>query len=74
MENINTPFIPVIKATIADAEQTDFGKAIREGINTFSEGIPVLVLMKALDELKSVHPFIGGELSYYIRNEESPGE
>jgi len=71
MENITTPFIP---ATIAVAEQTDFGKAMKEGINTFSEGIPVLVLMKALDELKGVHPFIGGELSYYIRDEKSPGE
>jgi hypothetical protein len=39
--------------------QTDVGKAIKDGISKFSEGIPVL--MSALDELKSLHPFIGGE-------------
>ena len=71
MENITTPFIP---ATIAAAEQTDFGKTMREGINTFSEGIPVLLMMKALDELKGVHPVIAGELSYHILDEKSPGE
>jgi len=36
------------------------GKAIKKGIETFSEGIPVL--MSALDELKTLHPFIGGAL------------
>jgi hypothetical protein len=72
VENITTPFIPVIKTASALAEQTDFGKAMREGINTFSEGIPVL--MKALDELKGLHPFLGGELSYNICDEKSPGE
>jgi hypothetical protein len=55
-----TPLKPVMKATVAFAEQSDFGKAMKEGINNFSEGMPVL--MKALNELKGVHPFLGGEL------------
>ena len=54
------PFIPIIKATVAGAEQTDMAKAIKEGIDKFSESMPIF--MKALDELKSLHPFIGGEL------------
>jgi hypothetical protein len=33
---------------------------MKEGINKFSEGIPLL--MSALDELKTLHPFLGGEL------------
>ena len=53
-----TPFMPIIDATISAAQQTDIGKAIKEGINKFSEGMPIL--MRALDELKSLHPFIGG--------------
>ena len=52
------PFIPVIKATVAVAAQSDIGKAIKDRIDNFSEGMPVL--MRALDELKAVHPFIGG--------------
>ena len=32
--------------------------AINDGINKLSEGMPIL--MRALDELKSLHPFIGG--------------
>ena len=54
------PFIPVITATVVTAAQTDVGKAVMHGIDKFSEGMPIL--MKALDELKAVHPFIGGEL------------
>jgi hypothetical protein len=54
------PFIPVITATVVTAAQSDVGKAIKHGIDKFSEGMPIL--MKALDELKAVHPFIGGEL------------
>ena len=50
-----------MKATVAAVEQTDVGKAIKDGINMFSEGMPVL--MNALDELKAIHPFIGGEFS-----------
>ena len=58
MANIATPFLPVVKATVAVVENSDFGKAMKEGIDKFSEGIPVF--MKALDELKGVHPFLGG--------------
>ena len=54
------PFKPIVTATVAAAAQSDIGKAIQYRIDTFSEGMPVL--MKALDELKAVHPFIGGEL------------
>ena len=36
------------------------GKAIKDGIDKLSEGMPVL--MKALDELKTAHPFVSGEL------------
>ena len=32
--------------------------AINDGIDKLSEGMPIL--MRALDELKSLHPFIGG--------------
>jgi hypothetical protein len=34
---------------------------IKDGINKFSEGMPIL--MNALDELKALHPFIGGALN-----------
>jgi hypothetical protein len=53
------PFLPIIKATVAATEQTDIGKAIKGGIDMFSEGMPIL--MGALDKLKDLHPFIGGE-------------
>jgi hypothetical protein len=56
----HAPFMPLITATVAAAEQSDFAKAIKQRIDKFSEGMPVL--MKALDELKALHPFIGGEL------------
>jgi len=36
------------------------GKAMKEGIAKLSEGMPIF--MNALDELKAVHPFIGGAL------------
>jgi hypothetical protein len=52
--------MPIITATVAVATQSDIGKAIKDRIDQFSEGMPVL--MNALDELKAVHPFIGGEL------------
>jgi len=51
--------MPVITATVAAAAQSDIAKAIKERIDKFSEGIPVL--MNALDELKAIHPFIGGK-------------
>jgi hypothetical protein len=54
------PFMPVITATVAVAAQSDIGKVIKDRIDKFSEGMPVL--MNALDELKAVHPVIGGGL------------
>jgi len=54
------PYVPIIKATAAGAEQTEIAKAIKERIDKFSESMPIF--MKALDELRSLHPFIGGEL------------
>lgn len=54
------PCIPIIGATVAAVGQTDVAKAIKERIDKFSEGMPVL--LNALDELKNLHPFIGGEL------------
>jgi len=53
------PFLPIISATVTAAQQTDIAKAIKDGIDKLSEGMPVL--MGALDELKTLHPFIGGE-------------
>jgi len=49
-----------MKATVVAAGQTDLGKAMKEGIAKLSEGMPIF--MNALDELKAVHPFIGGAL------------
>jgi len=60
MQENAAPFIPIIKATVAGAEQTQTAKAIKERIDKFSESMPIF--MKALDELRSLHPFIGGEL------------
>jgi hypothetical protein len=37
---------------------------MKEGIDKFFQGMPIL--MKALNELKSVHPFVGGTLIYNI--------
>lgn len=51
--------MPVITATVSAVAQSDIGKKVKDGIDKFSEGMPVL--LKALDELKAVHPFIGGE-------------
>jgi hypothetical protein len=51
--------MPVIKAAFGVAEQSEFGKAMKDAIENFSEGIPVL--MEGLDELKSLHPVIGGK-------------
>jgi len=52
--------LPVVTATVVAAGQTDLGKTIKEGIDKFSEGMPIF--MHALDELSSLHPFVGGEL------------
>ena len=65
MQRHATPYIPIVKDAVTVAGQTDFGKATKEGINKFFEGMPVF--MNALDELKSLYPFIGGEsITYYI--------
>jgi hypothetical protein len=52
--------MPIITAAVVATAQSDIGKAIKDRIDKFSEGMPVL--MSALDELKAVHPFIGSEL------------
>ncbi|KAF8497394.1 hypothetical protein F5888DRAFT_1906711 [Russula emetica] len=48
------PYIPFFKATVIAAEKT---KAVKDGIDKFTEYMPIL--MKALDELTALHPFIG---------------
>jgi hypothetical protein len=55
----------IFKQVLPLNKQTS-GKAIKEGIDRFSEVMPVL--MNALDELRTLHPFIGGELSSNIHN------
>ncbi|KAF8273627.1 hypothetical protein EI94DRAFT_1563512, partial [Lactarius quietus] len=49
-------FAPVITA-VGAVVQSDIGKGVKEGIDHFFDGMPVF--MKALDEVKSLHPFIG---------------
>jgi hypothetical protein len=51
--------MPGVQAAVTAVQQTDVGKTIKHEINTFSQSIPVF--MRALDELKTLHPFIGGE-------------
>jgi hypothetical protein len=41
------------------------GKVIKEGIDHFFDGMPVL--MKALDELVKLHPFVGGMSTLSMR-------
>jgi hypothetical protein len=53
--------MPIITATVSAVAQSNIGNKIKAGIDKFSEGMPVF--MNALDELKAIHPFIGGELS-----------
>jgi hypothetical protein len=57
-QNKVAPFVQPITATENAVGQTDMGKAIKEGIDHFFDGMPVL--MKALDEVAKLHPFIGG--------------
>jgi len=61
MANNATPLLLVMQATVAVVENSDFGKAMKEGIDRFSEGMPVF--LKALDELKGLHPVLGGEFT-----------
>ncbi|KAF8273628.1 hypothetical protein EI94DRAFT_1795034 [Lactarius quietus] len=56
-KGIATPFTPVIKAAASAIGQSDIGMAVKEGIDHFFDGMPVF--MSALDEVKSLHPFIG---------------
>jgi hypothetical protein len=56
-----TPLLPIMQGTAAVIENSDFGKAMKEGIDRFSEGMPVF--LKALDELKGLHPVLGGEFT-----------
>jgi len=59
MGSLAKPFMPFTKATVAVAGQADFVKAVKEGIDEFSEGMPKI--MGALSLLAS-HPLIGGEI------------
>jgi hypothetical protein len=61
VQNNAQQIMPAITATVSAVVQSDIGKKIKDGIDKFSEGMPVL--LNALDELKAVHPFIGGELT-----------
>ncbi|KAH9077795.1 hypothetical protein EDB83DRAFT_2548774 [Lactarius deliciosus] len=51
------PFTPLITAAASAVGQTEIGQAVKEGIDRFFDGMPVL--MNALDELKALHPFVG---------------
>ncbi|KAH8987639.1 hypothetical protein EDB92DRAFT_1948471 [Lactarius akahatsu] len=51
------PFQPLITAAKGAVEQTDLGKAVKEGIDHFFEGMPIF--MSALDAVADLHPFIG---------------
>jgi hypothetical protein len=52
--------MPISKASVAAAEKTDIAKDVKDDIDRFTEGIPIL--MNALDELTALHPYIGGAL------------
>ncbi|KAH9171881.1 hypothetical protein EDB89DRAFT_1851867 [Lactarius sanguifluus] len=51
------PFTPLITAAASAVGQTEISKVVKEGIDRFFDGMPVL--MNALDEVKALHPFIG---------------
>ena len=51
MQKIAAPIIPVIQASGAV-------DAIQKGMSGFMEGFPSL--MKALDEVAKIHPFVAG--------------
>ncbi|KAI9438361.1 hypothetical protein H4582DRAFT_257215 [Lactarius indigo] len=51
------PFTPLITAAASAVGQTEIGKVVKDGIDHFFDGMPVL--MNALDELKALHPFVG---------------
>ncbi|KAI9438360.1 hypothetical protein H4582DRAFT_1815080, partial [Lactarius indigo] len=56
-QNSVAPFKPLITAAASAVGQTEIGKTVKEGIDHFFDGMPVL--MNALDELKALHPFVG---------------
>ena len=58
MQDNAAPFTPLITGAATAIGQSKFGEVVKEGIDGFFDGIPVF--MKALDEVKSLHPFIGG--------------
>ncbi|KAI0265382.1 hypothetical protein BC834DRAFT_825189 [Gloeopeniophorella convolvens] len=51
------PFIPLVQAAEASFSKSGVGKAVKEGVNHFFEGMPVF--MNALDAVADLHPFIG---------------
>jgi len=57
---VNTLATPVM--ALVDTPQ--IADAIEKGVNAFMEAVPVL--MKALDEVAKVHPFISGMASLWI--------
>ena len=56
MQKIAAPIIPVIQASGAV-------DAIQKGMSGFMEGFPSL--MKALDEVAKIHPFVAGTRCIY---------
>ena len=52
---VNTLTVPVVETLAITPQIAD---AIEKSVNTFMEAVPVL--MKALDEIAKVHPFISG--------------
>ena len=44
-------------------ETTGIAEAIEKGINGFLEGMPIL--MKALDEVGNIHPFVKGAHCFF---------
>ncbi len=50
-----------VESIVQPALQSDALKTIQEGIATFAERLPGV--LKALDEVANIHPFIKGEAS-----------
>jgi hypothetical protein len=55
------PLLPAVKATVTAVGNSDLCKAMMERIDRFSEDQPVFI--KALHELKSLHPALAGEFT-----------
>ncbi|KAI0265448.1 hypothetical protein BC834DRAFT_186547 [Gloeopeniophorella convolvens] len=56
-QDVAALYTPVFSIAGSLVEQTGLAKAVKEGIDHFFEGMPVL--MNALDEVADLHPFIG---------------